>query len=348
MQLLKEKVQAMSKKLESGETQFQACSKRRLLLESDFAEAQQNHEFTQKYTNMLVEDRRMFQKMVEQREVQIEYLQSKQRDYERTTRNLEVKLAGASANLLVQQKLQDKLVCLKEQKQNLVDGIESSRREIVRLCEKMDELKQKLDNSTKELSNAESQLKLKNDELFQAKDELKHLKEENDKLLEQLRKQEKDTDVAIVSHSMLHLAVEQCSLYENLKVSRWVEEMDAYIQKLERDDEYQNTSKYRLRSEMEEMGKAMLEKDAYIQELKREDDYLNTSRFGLRREMEVMEEEIQKLKGKDRDPCRGPLPKDVSSQSVHINSLATSASGSSSMPPHPEEDKVEVHHVKAV
>jgi len=42
------------------------------------------------------------------------------------------------------------------------------------------------------MSDAESQLKLKNEELFQAKDELEHLKKENDKLLEQLMKQEKD------------------------------------------------------------------------------------------------------------------------------------------------------------
>ena len=73
-------------------------------------------------------------------------------------------------------------------------------------------------------------MKLKSDELFEAKKQAEHLKEENDKLLEQLKKQEKDTDIAISSQ------------YENLKLSRWVEEM-------------------------EEMDKALLEKDAHIQQL---------------------------------------------------------------------------------
>ena len=52
LQLLKEKVQEISRKLESGETQLQACSKRKVQLEGDFVEAQQNHEFAQKYTSM--------------------------------------------------------------------------------------------------------------------------------------------------------------------------------------------------------------------------------------------------------------------------------------------------------
>ena len=284
MQLLKEKVQEISRKLESGEAQLQACSKRKVQLEGDFVEAQQNHEFAQKYTSMLVEDKRIFQRKLEQKENQIEHLQNKQLEYERTIRRLEVKLAGASTSLEAQQKLKDKLKHLKEQKQNLVDHIESNRREIDRLREKKHELKQKLEKSAKAISDAESQLKLKNNELFQAKEELKHLKEENDKLLEQLRKQEKDTDAAIVSHGMSQSAMEECSLYENLKVSRWVEEMEG-------------------------MGKAMLEKEAYIQELEREDTYMNTSKVGLRAELEGMEKELQKLKRKGRDQSKAPLPK---------------------------------------
>ena len=304
LQLLKEKVQEISRKLESGEAQLQACSKRKVQLEGDFVEAQQNHEFAQKYTSMLVEDKRIFQRKLEQKENQIEHLQNKQLVYESIIRSLEVKLAGASASLEAQQKLKDKLKHLKEQKQNLVDHIDSNRREIDRLREKKHELKQKLEKSTKEMSDAESQLKLKNEELFQAKEELKHLKEENDKLLEQLRKQEKDTDASIASHGMSQL--EECSRYENLKVSRWV-------------------------GEMEEMDKAMLEKDIHIRKLEREDSYVNTSKVGLRAEMEGMEKELQKLKGKEQDQHEGPLLK-----------LPTAALGGGKMHPYPEE---EVSHV---
>jgi len=104
---------------------LQACSKREFQLESEFTEAQQNYEITQKYTDMLVEDKRMFQQKLEQREKQIEYLQSKQLEYKRTMRDLEVKLASASANLQAQPKLKDKLKHLKQQKQKVVDDIES-------------------------------------------------------------------------------------------------------------------------------------------------------------------------------------------------------------------------------
>ena len=268
LQLLKEKVQAISQMLETGETLFQACSKKKLQLEGDFTEAQQNHELAQKHINMLVEDKRMFQQKLQQREKQIEYLQSKQLEYERTISGLEVKLAGASENLKLRLQLKDKLKRLKEQKQNLVDEIASNKSEIDRLCKKKDKLKQKLDKSKSELSDAEKQLKLKNDELSDAKKQVEHLKAENDKLLEQLKKQEKDTDEAIVSYSMSQPA--EKNQYENLKICKWVEEME----------------------------KALLEKDAHILELEREDMYTNTSKVGLRAEMERMEEEIQKLKGK--------------------------------------------------
>jgi len=83
--------------------------------------------------------------------------------------------------------------------------------------------------------------------------------------------------------------VEGCSQYENLKLSRWVEEM-------------------------EEMDKALLEKDAHIQQLEREDAYTNTNKFGLRAEMEAMEEEIRKLKGKVQHQHKRSMPKDISSQ----------------------------------
>ena len=312
LQLLKEKVQEISRKLESGEAQLQACSKRKVQLEGDFVEAQQNHEFAQKYTSMLVEDKWIFQQKLEQREKQIEHLQSEQLEYERIIRSLEVKLAGASANLEAQQKLKDKLKRLKEQKENLIGLIESNQTEIDRLCEKKNKLKQKLDESAEEMSGAESRLKLKNEELFQAKEELKHLKEENDKLLEQLRKQEKDTDAAIVSHSMSQPGMEECPQYENLKVSRWV-------------------------GEMEEMDKAMLEKEVHIQKLEREDTYINTSKAGLRAELEGMEKELQKLKRKEQDQHEGPLPK-----------LSTAALDSGKMHHHAEEDKLEVIHVKAM
>jgi len=122
--------------LETGETQLQACSKRELQLESDLTEAQQNHEITQKYTDMLVEDKRMLQQKLEQREKQIEHLQSKQLEYERTIRNLEVKLASASANLQAQQKLKDKLKHLKQQKQKLVDDIESNKVNLIECTRK--------------------------------------------------------------------------------------------------------------------------------------------------------------------------------------------------------------------
>ena len=276
-------------------------------LESDFIEAQQNHEITQKYTDMLVEDKRMFQQKLEQREKQIEHLQSKQLEYERTIRDLEVKLASASANLQAQQKLKDKLRCLKQKKQKLVDDIESNKIEFDRVHKKKDELKQKLDMSKKETSDAEHKLKLKGDELFEAKKQVEHLKAENDKLLKQLQKQEKDADVAIISYGMSPPAVEGCSQYENLKLSRWVEEMEG-------------------------MGKALLKKDAHIQQLEREDAYMNTSRVGLRAEMEGMEEEIQKLKRKVQRQHKGSMPKGVSSQ-------ATAVMRSSTLH-HPPEDKL--------
>ena len=260
-----------------------------------FAEAQQNHEFAQKYTDMLVEDKRMFQQKLEQRERQIEHLQSKQLEYERTIRDLEVKLASASANLQAQQKLEDELKHLKQQKQKLVDNIESNKSEFDRVCKKKDELKQKLDMSKKGTSAAEHQLKLKSDELSEAKKQVEHLKAENDKLLEQLKKQEKDTDIAISSQ------------YENLKLSRWVEEMKG-------------------------MGKALLEKDAHIQQLEREDAYMNTSRVGLRAEMEGMEEEIRKLKGKVQHQHKGSMPKGVSSQATAVMR--------STVLRHPPEDKL--------
>ena len=110
------------------------------------------------------------------------------------------------------------------------------------------------------------------------------MKEENDKLLEQLKKQEKDADVAIISYGMSPPVVEGCSHYENLKLAKWVEEM-------------------------EEMDKALLEKDAHIQQLEREDAYTNTNKFGLRAEMEAMEEEIRKLKGKVQHQHKRSMPK---------------------------------------
>jgi len=302
--------QTISKELESGEAQLQACSKKKLQLESDFVKAQQNHEFAQKYTSMLVEDKRRFQQKLEQRENQIEHMQNKQLKYERTIRSLEVKLAGASANLEAQQKLKVSLGNLKEQKQKLLDHIESNQREIERLRKKKDELKQKLQKSAKAMSDAESQLKLKNEELLQAKEELEHLKEENDKLLEQLMKQEKDADAAIVSHGMSQLSVEKCSEYENLKVSRWVEEM-------------------------EEMDKAILEKEFYIQKLQRDSAYINTSQVGMRAEMEEMEKELHTLKRKEQDQHEGTLPK-----------LSTTALGGGKMHHHAEEDKLEVIHAR--
>ena len=201
---------------------------------------------------MLVEDKRMFQQKLEQREKQIEHLQSEQLEYEKTIRDLEVKLASASANLQAQQKLKDKLKHLKQQKQKLVDDIESNKSESDRVRKKEDELKHKLDMSKKETSVAERQLKLKSDELFEAKKQVEHLKAENDKLLEQMKKQEKVADIATISYSMSPPAVEGCSQYENLKLSRWAEEM-------------------------EEMDKALPEKDAHIQQLEREGAYTNTS-----------------------------------------------------------------------
>jgi len=69
------------------------------------------------------------------------------------------------------------------------------------VCKKEDELKQKLQMSKKETSVAERQLKLKSDELFEAKKQVKHLKAaENDKLLEQMKKQEKVADIATMSY----------------------------------------------------------------------------------------------------------------------------------------------------
>ena len=118
---------------------------------------------------MLVEDKRMFQQKLEQREKQIEHLQSKQLEYKKTIRDLEVKLASASANLQAQQKIKDKLKHLKQQKPKLVDDIESNKSESDRVRKKEDELKQKLDLSKKETSVAERQLKLKNDVLLEAK-----------------------------------------------------------------------------------------------------------------------------------------------------------------------------------
>ena len=320
MLVLKDKVQEISKKLETGEKQLQACSQRKHQLEGDFMEAQQSHEFVQKYTDLLVEDRRMFQQKLEQREKQIEHLQNKQLEYERTIRGLEIQLTGASANLEVQQKLKEKLKCLKTQKQNLFDDVETHKREIDRLREKKDELKQKLDKSRKEISDAESQLKLKNAELFEAKEQLVHLKVENDKLLEQLMKQEKVTDVAIVSHGLLQSAIEEDSEYQNLKLSTWVEGM-------------------------ERMDIALLEKDAHIQLLKQEETYMNMSKAGLRAEMEGMEEEIRKLKEKVQGQHKGPLPKDISPRSVGTNSQATPTTGSTMMHYYPK-DKL-VSHVKA-
>ena len=82
MQLLK-KGKYPGNHLETGETQLQTFNKREFQLESVFAEAQQNHEFAQKQTDMLVEDKRMFQQKLEQREKQIEHLQSKQLEYEK-------------------------------------------------------------------------------------------------------------------------------------------------------------------------------------------------------------------------------------------------------------------------
>ena len=52
------------------------------------------------------------------------------------------------------------------------------------------------------------------------------MKVENDKLLEQMKKQEKVADIATISYSMSPPAVEGCSQYENLKLSRWAEEME--------------------------------------------------------------------------------------------------------------------------
>jgi len=80
--------------------------------------------------------------------------------------------------------------------------------------------------------------------LLETKKQVEHLKAENDKLLEHLKKQEKDADVAIIlSYGMSLPAVEGCSHYENLKLSKWVEEMeemdkalDVHIQELERED----------------------------------------------------------------------------------------------------------------
>ena len=64
---------------------------------------------------------------------------------------------------------------------------------------KEDELKQKLHMSKKETSVAECQLKVKSDELFEAKKQVEYLKAENDKLLEQIKKQEKVADIATIS-----------------------------------------------------------------------------------------------------------------------------------------------------
>ena len=52
------------------------------------------------------------------------------------------------------------------------------------------------------------------------------MKVENDKLLKQMKKQEKVADIATISYGMSPPAVEGCSQYENLKLSRWVEEME--------------------------------------------------------------------------------------------------------------------------
>ena len=61
-------------------------------------------------------------------------------------------------------KLKDKLKHLKQQKQKLVDDIESNKSESDTVRKKEDELKQKLHMSKKETSVAEHQLKLKSDE----------------------------------------------------------------------------------------------------------------------------------------------------------------------------------------
>jgi len=315
LRVLKEKVQEISKKLETCEAQLQACSQRKHQLEGDCMEARQSHEFAQEYTDLLVEDRRMFQQKLEQREKQIEHLQNKQLEYEGTIRGLEIHLTGASANLEVQQKLKEYLKHLKSQKQNLFDDVETHKREIDRLRKKKDELKQKLDKSRKEISDAESQLKLKNAALFEAKEQLERLKVENDKLLEQLMKQEKITDVAIVPHALLQSTMEEHSQYENLKLSTWVEGM-------------------------ERMNRALLEKDAHIQLLKQEETYMNTSKAGLRAEIEEMEEELQKLKGKVQGQH-----KHISPRSVGTNSQGTSKTGSTMMHYYPKDELVS--HVKA-
>ena len=161
MQVLKEMVQAIGSKLETGEAQVQACSKRNYIwvISQKLNKIQQ---FAQKYKHVGWRQKDVSTKVGTTNaptKGKANWTPVEQAAWVwRPIRSLEVQLAGASENLELDQKLKEKLKHLKTQKLQDLMMLKHTREGLIDCMRKG---WAKTDLSRKEIPDPESQFKLK-------------------------------------------------------------------------------------------------------------------------------------------------------------------------------------------
>jgi len=167
-------VQAISSKLETGEAQVQACSKRNYIwvISQKLNKIQQ---FAQKYKHVGWRQKDVSTKVRTPNAATkgiANWTPVEQAAWvRRPIGSLEVQLAGASENLELDPKLKEKLKCLKTQKLQDLMTLNHIREKLIDCMRKG---WAKTDLSRKEIPDPESQFKLKNGELFEVKKQLEH------------------------------------------------------------------------------------------------------------------------------------------------------------------------------
>ena len=185
--------------VEDHETEMQLCTRKKRKLESDLAETQDNYDIVWRYTEILTKDKEALHQKLEERENEIRSLQSKQLEYERTVRDLEVKLATAGAK--AKQKQKAKLKLMKQEKVELVECIEAKQKEVSKLTKKISKLTVKHERAKSELSSARSQLELKTSQLDEAQQQYQLINDQKNRLKKQLEVQEKAMEEVIMRHA---------------------------------------------------------------------------------------------------------------------------------------------------
>ena len=184
--------------VEDSDSELQLCARKKRKLEGDIAETRDNGDIVQKYTEMLMHDKRSLEQKLEEREKDLRSLQTQQLQYERTIRDLDVKLATAGTK--AKHKLKDRLKLVKQEKEELVSRIEAQQKEKSKLLKRIDKLTLKLDRAKKDLFTVQSQLESKTSQLDEVQQQFQFIQDQRDDLRRQLEEREMIIEESIMQH----------------------------------------------------------------------------------------------------------------------------------------------------